>query len=173
MQSKKRWLIPAAVAALIITGGSAVACGHGNNDGSRGGRHSMQSSHFGGHGGQLRGAYRVSNLSDQQRNALDKIFDATQDQKYEKMKSWRSDRRALREAMRSGADAATIKPLADKAGQHMAEMIVMRAETRAKVYAVLTPEQRTQLAQMSQHGKRGSAGRPGPRGNAPMAPAGK
>lgn len=51
------------------------------------------------------------------------------------LQGWRVDRRALRDALRNGADPAAIKPLADKAGQHVAEMIVMRAETRAKISA--------------------------------------
>ncbi len=113
----------------------------------------MHEGAFGGHRAGLRAAYRVSGLTDQQRSNLDKVFDAAQDSAYEKMKSWRTDRRALREALRNGADPATIKPLADKAGQHVAEMIVMRAETRAKVNGVLTPEQQTELKQMSRRGR--------------------
>ena len=99
-------------------------------------------------------AYRVDGLTDQQRKQLDALFDANQDAMYAKMKSWRADSRALREAMRNNADAATIKPLAQKEGEHVAEMIVQRAELRSKIDAVLTPEQRKQLAQMSQRAPR-------------------
>jgi len=157
MQITKTWLIPAAVAALIITGGTALACngGFGGHGARHGGPHAMGEGHFaGGFGAQtfgLRAAYRVSDPSDQQRAELDKVFAAAQDSAYEKLKGWRVDRRALRDALRNGADPATIKPLADKAGQHVAEIIVMRAETRAEVSAVLTPEQRTELEKMSRH----------------------
>jgi Spy/CpxP family protein refolding chaperone len=155
MQIKKTWLIPAAAAALIITGGTALACnaGFGGYGGQHGRPHGMHEGAFGSHRAGLRAAYRVSGLTGQQRAELDKVFDAAQDSTYEKMRSWRTDRRALRDALRSGADTATIEPLADKAGQHVAEMIVMRAETRAKVNAVLTPEQRTELKQMSRRGR--------------------
>ncbi len=172
MQSKKRWLIPAAAAALIISGGTALAYGgYGPHDGQRCAQHSRShGGHMGGQmGGQMgmRGAYRVSNLSDQQRAELDKVFDAAHDATYAKMKSWRTERRALRDAMRKGADPATIKPLAEKAGQHMAEMIVMRAETRAKVNAVLTPAQRAELQTLA-HGGRGPHGRFGNTGGQPQ-----
>lgn len=155
--NKKHWLIPAAVAALIATGGTAVACsGYGGLDGYRSGHHrSMQHQGFRGHGhGQrLHAAYRVSDLTDAQRTQLDKVFDAAQDARYESMKRWRDGRRALREAMRSGADSATVRPLAEKAGQHMAELIVLRADARARVHAILTPAQRNELKQMAGGGR--------------------
>ncbi len=158
MQTKKAWLIPAAAAALIITGGTALACnaGFGGYGGHHESHHGMHAGRFHGEGGGgPRTVYRVSKLTEQQRAELDKVLDAAQDTAYEKMKAWRTDRRALRDALRNGADPATIEPLADKAGQHLAEMIVMRAETRAKVNAVLTPEQRDELQKMSQRHRDG------------------
>ncbi len=148
MNFNKRWIAPVAGLALIVAAGSALACGsHGGHNGGPMGASFHERMPY-------KAAYRVDGLTDQQRKQLDALFDANQDAMYAKMKSWRNDSRALREAMRNNADAATIKPLAQKEGDHVAEMIVQRAELRSKIDAVLTPEQRKQLEQMSQRAPR-------------------
>lgn len=148
MKMNKRWIAPVVGAVMVATAGTALACSsHGGRDGGPMGASFHERMPY-------KSVYRVDGLTDKQREKLDALFDANQDAMYTKMKSWRKDSRELHDAIRNNADAATIKPLAQKEGDHVAEMIVQRAELRTKIDAILTPEQRKQLADMSQRPQR-------------------
>jgi Spy/CpxP family protein refolding chaperone len=110
--------------------------------------------HFGkGHGhcragGPAAAVMQLQDLTDEQRDSLEALHDARADALYALRKEARADRRALRRAMRDGADLETIRPLAEKMGQHRTAMILWRAESRAAVAEVLTEEQRQELAEL-------------------------
>ena len=157
MNLKKRWVIPALGAALLTVGGTALASV--GADGCGGHRYHHSGHHGGHHGyGAMSALMHLKGITDQQRTELRKVFDEARDTRYAKMKEWRTDRRALHDAMRKGAAPEVIKPLAQKRGEQVAEMIMLRAETRAKVDAILTDAQRQQLEKMKSlrhgHGER-------------------
>jgi Spy/CpxP family protein refolding chaperone len=110
-----------------------------------GGGQGMQGAHPMMHGGILRDAYRVDNLTAEQRKQLD----ALRDQERQRFQANRTDRDALRDALAKGADAATLRPLAEKEGKHVTEMIMQQAEVRAQVEKILTEPQRAQLKGMA------------------------
>jgi Spy/CpxP family protein refolding chaperone len=62
------------------------------------------------------------------------------------------NRRALRQAMRAGPyDAALVRQLADRQGQLKADMIVLGAQGRQEIRALLTPEQQERFKEMKKH----------------------
>ena len=93
--------------------------------------------------------FRQLNLTQAQRNS---IFDIkyksmpTMRQHYQQM---RDTRLALREAS-AGAnyDAAKVRSLADKLGKLQADAAALRAADQHRIFAVLTPQQQTQLQKM-------------------------
>ena len=138
MQTRKRWLITSLAAMLIVASGAVAAFGGWNGHHGHGFTHDV---------------YRLTNLTAQQKTGIQKVIDASHDAAYARMKNWRDDRRALYKALETGAALATIRPLAEKAGQQLTATIMARAETRAKIDAILTPKQRQQLEKLEpRHG---------------------
>jgi Spy/CpxP family protein refolding chaperone len=93
--------------------------------------------------------FRQLGLSEAQRN---QIFDIkyksmpTMRQHYQQM---RATRIALREASTgTNYDAAKVRTLADKLGKLQADIATLRAADQHKIYAVLTPQQQSQLQKM-------------------------
>lgn len=95
--------------------------------------------------GMLGAAYRLDDLSAEQRKQLDALRDTVRMQ----MDQWRDDRRALRDALSEGADVDKIRPLAEKQGQHVTAMILQQAETRAALNKILTEAQRDKLDELA------------------------
>jgi Spy/CpxP family protein refolding chaperone len=63
----------------------------------------------------------------------------------DKFNTMRDNRNALRDAIQKGADEKEVRPLAEKQGQFVTEMIMTRAQMQKKVNAILTEEQRAEL----------------------------
>jgi Spy/CpxP family protein refolding chaperone len=99
------------------------------------------------HGGSMHGLKRLDNLSDEQRDQIKAIMREQRDAMRDRRDEMRDSRRALRDAMQQGADEATLRPLAEKQGAMVTEMIMERAKVRNNINAVLTEEQRKQLEQ--------------------------
>jgi hypothetical protein len=70
----------------------------------------------------------------------------------------RDSRDELHDAMEDNANLETIRRLADEQGKQTANMIVLRAEIRNKINAVLSEEQQKQLTELRDQRK--DAGRP-------------
>ena len=70
-------------------------------------------------------------------------------------------RAALREAVKTGKSDAAIDQISANAGSLMGQLTANRTKAFAKIYALLTPEQRTTADQMRDHMRnRFGAGRP-------------
>ena len=63
-------------------------------------------------------------------------------------------------------DESQVRPLAAQHAQAMTDLMVEQERMKAKIYSVLTPEQRTKAEQLHRHG----AGPGGPRGRGPGGP---
>lgn len=87
------------------------------------------------------------NLSESQQAQIREIMEKSREVHNAMHTSMTENRTALQEAMASG-DAAKIRTLADQKGDLIASRIVMKAEKRAQIKALLTPEQQEQFAQM-------------------------
>lgn len=133
---KRHW--PAMVAGVVLVAAAGTALAFGGHRGGGCDRGDMQ----------VRAAYRLSDLTDQQRKQLDQLQDQRRDQLRKMLDNRRQDRRALRDAFAKGADVATIRPLAEKQGKFVTEMIIWKAEGRAAVDKILTDAQRKELAKM-------------------------
>lgn len=125
---------------LLLSGtGAALAYG-GGHFGKDDCRHSG--------GAAMHGLKRLDNLSDEQRDQIKGIMRGQRDVMRDRMTDMRDSRMALRDAMQKGADEATLRPMAEKQGAMVTEMIMARAKVRNQIQAVLTEEQRQQLEQM-------------------------
>ena len=63
----------------------------------------------------------------------------------------RQDRQALKDAVKAGKSDAEIDQLSANLGKDTAQITAIRTKAFAKVYALLTPEQRTQADQLADH----------------------
>ena len=140
MRQRRRW--PAAVAGLLLiaTAGAAVAFGgpHGHRP-DRGGMSDSSGSM------PLSGAYRLEDLTDAQRDKLDALRDRIREEQRQRRDAGRDDRRALRNAFRDGADVKAVRPLAERQGERVEEMILARAQVRSELAGILTEAQRQAL----------------------------
>ncbi len=102
--------------------------------------------------------YRLNTLTDSQRQQLDALREQRRSVMLEMRKSRSGERQQLREAVRSG-DPATLRPLAERYGQRVADRLVRQAEMRQQIMAILTPEQRQELDRMAAE-RRGRWNRP-------------
>ncbi len=91
-------------------------------------------------------------LTDDQQVSVRAIMDASKPQRSALRDSMKDNKQALRDAMRSDSpDINAIRTLAEQKGQYVAQMTVLRAETRAQINAVLSAEQRTKMKEMREH----------------------
>jgi Spy/CpxP family protein refolding chaperone len=100
--------------------------------------------------GPVAAAYRLDDLTAEQRKQLDTLRDTMRKQ-HDQM---RDDRRAVFDALSEGADAKTLRPLAEKQGKNVTESIMRQAEVRAEVNKILTDSQRKALSEMNRRGDR-------------------
>jgi Spy/CpxP family protein refolding chaperone len=85
-------------------------------------------------------------LTKAQREQVRAVLDEGREKSYLYRTSLREGRATLRNAMRADdSDMAEVRKLAEAQGRALADLIVLRAETRDRIRAVLTPEQRTRL----------------------------
>lgn len=134
-------------AALAL--GTVLAAGIGTAAAFDGSRCGPGAAPWGGPG-MLGAAYRLDDLTAEQRTQLDALRDKVRAQ----MDQSRADRRALRDALRDGADVDAIRPLAEKQGQHVTAMILQQVETRTALNTILTDAQRAKLKDTARYKSR-------------------
>jgi Spy/CpxP family protein refolding chaperone len=124
---------------LFTSAGAALAFGgpKGHGGCERGGKH-----------GPMAALTQLEGLTTEQKEVLRDIRKATRDAMRDLRDEMEDNRTDLHDAMEDNADMATIRRLAEKQGDQVARMIVLRAETRSKIDSVLTEEQRKQLQDM-------------------------
>jgi len=135
MTSKLLWaaLVASMLAVPMTFSASAQSEGRDGRrgvHGDRGGR--------GGHGGAI---LRELNLSEDQREQMRALRQATSRDTFERL---RERRQALNEAVDNGADEATLRQLAYDFGEAEGDAAVERARMQAQMMEILTPEQREQ-----------------------------
>ena len=96
---------------------------------------------------------RALNLTDAQKTQVKTIFEsarATSEPLHAKMDEVHKQ---LEAATANGQfDEAQVRALANQQGQIMADTIVEHERAKSKIYAILTPEQRTKADQLHKHG---------------------
>lgn len=95
--------------------------------------------------GPMERIYRLNDLSDEQKSQLRTIRNETRSALREIRDDMQEARDELRDSMFEGKDLETIRGLAQKQGEQVTKMIVLRAETRQKIRAILTEEQQQRL----------------------------
>jgi len=95
---------------------------------------------------------RRLDLTDAQRDQVKKIFEEQAPAMRTRMEAARTAQQELRTlAMSPNFDSGRARDLADTAAKAHADAAVMRAEGMSKVFALLTPEQRTKLEERREH----------------------
>ncbi len=94
------------------------------------------------------------NLSDEQNTQVKAVFDAEHATVEGLMKKLDDLREQLRAATANGQfDEAQVRTLANQQGQTQADLIVEHERTKAKIYSLLTAEQRSKLEQLHERMK--------------------
>ena len=108
------------------------------------------------------------NLTDDQKQQAKSIMGSARESSKPVRDQLRQDRLALKDAVKAGKSDAEIDQISANLGRDTAQMTAIRTKAFAKVYALLTPEQRTQADQLTDHprgmgghghGQGGGAGR--------------
>ena len=87
-------------------------------------------------------------LSEEQRTQIEGNMAASKQQMKDQHDKLRANRKQLRSlTMQNTLDEAALRKLADVQGDLKADMIVLRAQQRAKINGILTGEQRAKLAE--------------------------
>lgn len=98
------------------------------------------------------------NLTDAQKQQAKSIFQQSRESMKPVFRELRQNRQALEIAVKAN-DQTKIEQLAAKQGHLRGKMMTARAEAMAKVYQILTPEQRSKADQMMQNAKSHMAAR--------------
>jgi Spy/CpxP family protein refolding chaperone len=108
--------------------------------------------HRHGHRGQMldRMATRL-NLTAAQKQQAQSILQSAHEFSKPLAQQLRENRQALREAIKAGKPDADIEQLSTNAGNLAGQMTAIRTKSFAKIYALLTPEQRTKADQLGGH----------------------
>jgi Spy/CpxP family protein refolding chaperone len=96
---------------------------------------------------------QLEDLTDEQKDQLREIRKAARKAMRDLRHAMRDNRDELHDAMDDNADLETIRRLADKQGKQTARMIVLRAEIRDKINAVLNEAQQKQLSDLRDQGR--------------------
>jgi Spy/CpxP family protein refolding chaperone len=140
MKNMHKKLTVFALSGLLVTAaGSALAFG-GHHQREDGCNHRQMVSPMG-------GLSRLNDLSDEQKTQLQQIRKESRTALRDLRDQMRDTKDELRDAMSGQADLDNIRQLAQKQGEQMTNMIVLRAETHNKINAVLSEEQRQRLQQ--------------------------
>ena len=125
---------------------------HGERkDGDKRGDHRHHRHHAGMHGGM---ALHGITLTDDQKTKIGELRKASAPQMREAMKTAFESRKALRELTLSGSfDEARAKTLAQEGADAMASVAVLKAKTDSQIVALLTPEQRKEMAEKAERQK--------------------
>ncbi len=114
---------------------------------------------MGGPFAQIRRGLRQLGLSDQQKSQIQTIFQGHKTDLQGFAARMQPARKALNDAITSGANEATIRQAAGGVAAVEADMAVFRAAVRAQVFAVLTPDQQAKAAQLQQQMQQRRMGR--------------
>jgi len=127
----------------------------GEESGCWRGGHQMGPGHkHGGRGFNVERMTEKLNLSDEQRAKVKVIVEDSKQQMSDLGEKMRENREQLRElTQQSPLNEAKVRKVVDTQSDLKADMIILRAQKRAKINAVLTGDQRAQLGQT--RGKRG------------------
>jgi len=91
---------------------------------------------------------RLDDITPEQRDQLQEIRKQARDEFRKLRDAMRDNHSDLRDAMADDSDLETIRGLAQKQGEQVMRMIVLRAEIRQKINGVLTDAQRQQLSEL-------------------------
>ncbi|MCK9531318.1 MAG: Spy/CpxP family protein refolding chaperone [Gammaproteobacteria bacterium] len=151
MKRNHRIIIAAAALSGLLAAGTGSALAFGPGGGCD--RMGMTGQGALGAMGTMGAVYRLDDLTAEQKTKLR----ALRDQARKQQAAWREDRQALHDAFLDGADAKALRPLAEKQGRNVTEGIMLRAEHRAAINAILTDAQRAQLRDIAAQGPRSGA----------------
>jgi protein CpxP len=153
---KKRILAISAIAVLVI-GATVLALGHGfqGHGGPRDGRR---------HADMLEHMSQALNLTDAQKQQVKAIMDETEAAAEANHTKIEEIHKQLHAATANGQfDETQVRALANQKAQLDADMMVEHFRAMSKVFAILTPEQRTKAEELHKQMERGARhGRPGP-----------
>jgi protein CpxP len=93
------------------------------------------------------------NLTDDQKQQAKSIMGSAHESAKPVRDQLRQDRLALKDAVKAGKSDAEIDQISANLGRDTAQMTAIRTKAFAKVYALLTPAQRTQADQMHGHAR--------------------
>jgi protein CpxP len=106
------------------------------------------------HRGQMldRMATRLS-LTDAQKQQAQSILQGARESAKPLAQQLRENRQALRDAVKAGKPDTDIEQLSANTGNLVGQMAAIRAKSFAKIYALLTPEQRLKADQLGGHAR--------------------
>lgn len=114
---------------------------------------SAQPPRFAPPGGMMRRLVRQLALTDTQRSEIRSIVRQTADANASLRDQLNSIRQQERDAIRAGKSEAELRALAESAAPIMAQLHANRLATRAKIYALLTPEQKQKADQLRERAR--------------------
>lgn len=132
-----------ALGAIFVSAQKAKGDGHGKRGFGKGGHHR-------GGGMMLRGL----DLTDDQKNQVKGIMEASKAKVQPLRESMKATRQKLRDLSASGKfDEGQVQALATEQGNISAQLTVERERSKSQIFQILTPEQREKAAQMKQQMK--------------------
>ncbi|MGE0081640.1 MAG: Spy/CpxP family protein refolding chaperone [Thiohalomonadaceae bacterium] len=137
-------IIAAALLGTVLAAGAGSAMAFGPKGGG------CERMGMAGGGAMMGAVYRLDDLTPEQKAKLKAVRDKVRAQQ----NAWREDRQALHDAFLEGADAKTLRPLAEKQGKRVTERIMLRAQVRDEINAILTDAQRERLDTLMPYGGR-------------------
>ena len=154
----KKLTKPLIASALIVSSlgliGAASAMPFGEGAGCWRGGYQMGPGHkYSGRGFNVERMANKLDLTDDQRTQIEAIAEESREQMSDQRNKLQANLEQLRELMQqSPFNEAEVRNIADAQGDLKADMIVLRAQQRTKINAVLTDDQHAQLEKM--RGKR-------------------
>lgn len=162
---RNRILVIAGIAVLIVAATVfALAQGHpGQGEKMR---------HPGGPGDMIEHMSRELNLTDAQKEQAKAIFEAQRATEEERHTKLEEIHKQIEAATANGQfDEAVVRPLANQQAQLQADQMIDHMRMHAKLFSLLTAEQRTKADQMmKRHGGPGDGPGPGRHGGPPPPP---
>jgi len=115
----------------------------------RGGHHMGSDHKYGDRGFNVDRIAKKLNLTDDQRTQIEAIVEGSKQQMSDRREKMQASREQLKELIQqSPLNETEVRKVADAQGDLKADMIVLRAQQRAKINAILTDDQRIQLEDM-------------------------
>ena len=143
-KSFKTLLAAALVAVTLGLAGQVAAMPYGGGPG--GCMRGNQQMGPGGRGFNLERMSNRLNLTEEQRNQVQAIVDGNSEQMTDLRTRMQQNRETMRQLVQQTPFAEEkVRKLADEQGDLKADMIVLRAQQRSKINAILTDEQRAQM----------------------------